>query len=124
LLGDNTEASDTSIAEPEVDEQSDWGSVEVEDNEWSDEELMDDARPGRRRPTQNSDPKPCIIGKIRLKNCGGMCQVYNGAKDRNVSQKQWVFDENTQKIIEKPEETPTTSMQKEEEAEFHNQQQN
>lgn len=48
LLEHDTEIPDTSVVEPEADEQSDWDTVEVKDKEWTDEELMDDARPGRR----------------------------------------------------------------------------
>jgi hypothetical protein len=51
LLEHDTEIPDTSVVEPESDEQSDWDTVEVKDKEWSDEELMDDARPGRRSKT-------------------------------------------------------------------------
>jgi hypothetical protein len=47
LLERDTEIPDTSVVEPEADEQSDWDTVEVKDKEWTDEELMDDARPGR-----------------------------------------------------------------------------
>lgn len=48
MLEHDTEIPDTSVVEPEADEQSDWDTVEVKDKEWTDEELMDDARPGRR----------------------------------------------------------------------------
>ena len=48
LLEHETEIPDTSVVEPEADEQSDWDTVEVKDKQWTDEELMDDARPGRR----------------------------------------------------------------------------
>ena len=48
LLEHDTEIHDTSVVEPEADEQSDWDTVEVKDKQWTDEELMDDARPGRR----------------------------------------------------------------------------
>jgi hypothetical protein len=48
LLQHDTEIPDTSVVEPEADEQSDWDTGEVEDKEWTNEELMNDARPGRR----------------------------------------------------------------------------
>jgi hypothetical protein len=50
-LEHDTEIRDTSVVEPEADDQSDWDTGEVEDKEWTDEELMDDARPGRRSKT-------------------------------------------------------------------------
>jgi hypothetical protein len=40
--------SDTSEAEPRDDEVSDSEFVELEDREWTDEQLKDDGRPGRR----------------------------------------------------------------------------
>jgi hypothetical protein len=47
VLGHDAEMPSTSITEPRVDEQGDWESVEFEDSEWTDGELMDDARRGR-----------------------------------------------------------------------------
>ncbi|KAH6858761.1 hypothetical protein B0T12DRAFT_501167 [Alternaria alternata] len=44
----HTLRSNHAVLQPEADEQSDWDTVEVKDKEWTDEELMDDARPGRR----------------------------------------------------------------------------
>jgi hypothetical protein len=40
--------SDTSEAEPRDDELSNSDFVELEDREWTDEQLKDDGRPGRR----------------------------------------------------------------------------
>ena len=51
LLEHDTEIRDRSVVEPEADDQSDWDTGEVEDKEWTDEELMDDARQGRRSKT-------------------------------------------------------------------------
>jgi hypothetical protein len=47
---DSDEGTDqTSMVEPHDDELSDSGWTEVPDREWSDEQLLDDARPGRRK---------------------------------------------------------------------------
>jgi hypothetical protein len=65
LLEHDTEIPDTSAVEPEADEQSDdWDTVEVKDKEWTDEELMDDARPGRRSKTACLEEKKMTFGNI------------------------------------------------------------
>jgi hypothetical protein len=46
--------SNTSLLEPSDDETD---SVEVEEEEWSDEQLMDDARPGRRVKVEKREHK-------------------------------------------------------------------
>jgi hypothetical protein len=48
LAVEDWEVPDTSLLERLGDELSDSDYVMVEDREWSDDELMDDARPGRR----------------------------------------------------------------------------
>lgn len=59
--------SDTSEAEPQDDELSDSDFIEIDDREWTDEELMDDGRPGRRvgesdRVTDLKD----IVGQVKM----------------------------------------------------------
>jgi len=49
MPADDGEGSDTWIAEPEDSELSDWDSLEVDDVEYTDEDLKDFGRPGRRR---------------------------------------------------------------------------
>ena len=52
---DDGEGSDTSIAEPEEEELSDWDSLEIDDMEYTDEDLKDFGRPGRRRHVGDED---------------------------------------------------------------------
>jgi len=51
---DDAEGSDTSI-EPEEEELSDWDSLEIDDMEYTDEDLKDFGRPGRRRHVGDQD---------------------------------------------------------------------
>jgi hypothetical protein len=46
---------ETSLVEPHDDELSETGCTEVCDREWNDEQLMDDARPGRRRAASEAN---------------------------------------------------------------------
>jgi len=55
MPADDGEESDTSIAEPEDSELSDWDSLEVDDVEYTDEDLKDFGRPGRRRHVGDQD---------------------------------------------------------------------
>lgn len=55
MPADDDERPDTSIAEPEYDELSDWDSLEVDDIEYTDEDLKDFGRPGRRRHVGDQD---------------------------------------------------------------------
>ncbi|KAI4920676.1 uncharacterized protein J4E92_008319 [Alternaria infectoria] len=55
MPADDGEGSDTSIAEPEDSELSDWDSLEVDDVEYTDEDLKDFGRPGRRRHIGDHD---------------------------------------------------------------------
>lgn len=54
---DTNDEVDTSSVEPSATEgsESDW--IEIEEKKWSDEELMDDARPGRREAVGREKPK-------------------------------------------------------------------
>jgi hypothetical protein len=45
----NDEEEDAAFLEPSDDE---YDCIEVDDNEWTDDQLMNDARPGRRRITE------------------------------------------------------------------------
>lgn len=54
LVADDAEGSDTSI-EPEEEELSDWDSLEIDDMEYTDEDLKDFGRPGRRRHVGDQD---------------------------------------------------------------------
>jgi hypothetical protein len=56
LLPDDAEMPDTSIAEPEKDELSDWECLEIDDPRYTDEDLKDLGRPGRRRHVGDQDP--------------------------------------------------------------------
>lgn len=49
--------------EPGDEELSDSAWIEVDDREWTDEQLMDDARPGRRKGNSDKDVKLRIIVK-------------------------------------------------------------
>ena len=49
LGSEDPEYNDTSSVEPTDSETSDSDWIEVDDKEWNDEQLKDDARPGRRR---------------------------------------------------------------------------
>jgi hypothetical protein len=56
LLPDDAEMPDTSIAEPGKDERSDWECLEIDDPRYTDEDLKDLGRPGRRRHVGDQDP--------------------------------------------------------------------
>jgi hypothetical protein len=56
LLPDDAEMPDTSIAEPGQDELSDWECLEIDDPRYTDEDLKDLGRPGRRRHVGDQDP--------------------------------------------------------------------
>jgi hypothetical protein len=53
-LSTDYEETDTSVLEPSDNE---FDGVEVENEEWSDEQLMDDARPGRRAKAEERGKK-------------------------------------------------------------------
>jgi hypothetical protein len=47
------DAIDTSSVEPTADELSDSEWIEIEEREWTNEQLLDDGRPGRRQGESN-----------------------------------------------------------------------
>jgi hypothetical protein len=67
---DSDEGTDqTSMVEPHDDELSNSGWTEVPDREWSDEQLLDDARPGRRKGV--SETTGCESGQGGCVKKGG-----------------------------------------------------
>jgi hypothetical protein len=67
---DSDEGTDqTSMVEPHDDELSNLGWTEVPDREWSDEQLLDDARPGRRKGV--SEATGCESGQGGCVKKGG-----------------------------------------------------
>jgi hypothetical protein len=49
VLEDTNDEDDTSSVEPSANEGSESNGIDVDDRKWNDEDLMDVARPGRRR---------------------------------------------------------------------------
>jgi hypothetical protein len=75
---DTNDEDDTSSVEPSATEgsESDW--IEIEDKKWTDEELMDDARLGRRRGVGQEwasigEPNSAVL-KRQDKRGGGNCR--------------------------------------------------
>ncbi|KAI4959960.1 hypothetical protein J4E86_001578 [Alternaria arbusti] len=62
MPADDGEGSETSI-EPEEEEMSDWDSLEIDDAEYTDEDLKDFGRPGRRRHV--GDHESTLFGNMQ-----------------------------------------------------------
>ena len=58
LLSEGADLIGASMIEPELDEAGDWASIEFDVNQWTDSELMEDGRPGRRRAADDQEGKP------------------------------------------------------------------
>ncbi|KAH7371495.1 hypothetical protein BKA66DRAFT_443959 [Pyrenochaeta sp. MPI-SDFR-AT-0127] len=57
LIGSTSENFDSLSVPPEEDKFETSGWVEVDDSEWTDEQLIDDGRPGRRKGNTDQDSK-------------------------------------------------------------------
>ncbi|KAH7094391.1 hypothetical protein FB567DRAFT_542848 [Paraphoma chrysanthemicola] len=68
---------DTSSISPHGSELSDSDWIEVSDREYTDEDLMDDARPGRRK-RENSRSKGGYLRKLDSCVCRGSIRWING----------------------------------------------
>lgn len=58
LLSEDADLVGSSMIEPELDEAGDWTAIEFDDSQWTDSELMEDGRPGRRRAVDDQEVKP------------------------------------------------------------------
>jgi hypothetical protein len=82
---------DNSLVEPRGSEASDSDFIIVEEVEYSDEDLMNDGRPGRRRGQVNEQLKAqCIVMGARKVDCrnGGGKEECEGSKKDGEGKKQ------------------------------------
>jgi hypothetical protein len=70
---DSDDGDQASLVEPQDDELSETGWVEVCDREWSDEQLMGDARPGRRIAASEANKCDSEVNRRARKDTNTHC---------------------------------------------------